>query len=508
MTSYYEQETIISEQEKTIKELKIQNSALVCQMEIMAHNLALLKRAVFGKKSEKSTQMEADQFDLKFGEAEEEQGDLDPEDDDEPEIKTAPKKRGRKKLPDDLPRKKIIYDLADELKICPCGSALTLIGEDKSEQLDYIPATLQVIEHIRLKYACKSCEDTILRAPVPIKPLPKANATAGFLSNVIVSKVEDHLPLNRQSMMLKRHGIDINRGTLCNWVIGCAKSLNSLPEFMRRDMAASNYVCSDETTLNVLDCKKAKSYMWVHMSGDRDRRAVVFDYQPTREGKSATTFLDGFAGAHQCDAYSGYKALHRKDCVYCVACWAHARRKFFEITKVVKTPGLAHKIVKLVQKLYKIEREAIVRQLAPSQIKDLRQLKSTPILAKIKILLDDHKKTTPPKSPLGKAIAYSLNNWDDLNTYLQDGRIRIDNNDCERIIRPFAIGRKNWMFSASTRGAEASATLYSIIATCKANKINPYDYLRYVLIAIKTATTDDEIISLLPYNIDKNLLGR
>lgn len=512
MTSYYELETIISEQEKTIKELKIQNSALISQMEIMVHNMAILQRTVFGKKSEKSDQDDAEQFDLMFDEAEngaDEQGDLYPEDDDEdePETKVAPKKRGRKKLPQDLPRKEVIYDLAESEKICPCGSALTLIGNDKSEQLDYIPATLQVIEHIRLKYACKSCEDTILRAPVPVKPLPKANATAGFLANVIVSKFEDHLPLARQSCMLKRHGIDINRGTLCNWMIGCAKSLNRLDKFLRKDIVAAKYVCSDETPLNVLDCKKSKSYMWVHMSGDRERRAVVFDYQPTRAGKCATNFLGGFAGAHQCDAYSGYKALHRNEGVFCVACWAHARRKFFDITKVVKTPGLAHEIVKLVKRLYKIEREALDRQLEPEQIKDLRAVKSAPILAKIKMLLDEFQGQTPPKSPLGKAIAYSLNNWTDLNAYLLDGRIRIDNNDCERAIRPFAIGRKNWLFSASTSGAEASATLYSIIATCKANKINPYEYLRYVLIAIKTAVTDEEIIALLPYNIDTSLLG-
>jgi len=502
-----------SELEIEVFDLKKRNSSLVSQLEIMQHNLGIFQRAMFGKKSEKSYEEPALQFNL-FDEAEEgadSQSELDlSSDDDDAETTTSSKpknKPGRRPLPANLPRKKIIHDLHEDQKLCPCGCALTLIGEEKSEQLDFIPATLQVIETIRLKYACKDCEDTVLRAPVPITALPRSNATAGLLAHIIVSKFEDHLPLNRQSMMLDRQGIEIGRSTLCNWMISCGNLLQPLVGLLQKDIIAAKYACSDETTVNVLDNAVIKSYMWVHMSGDRKNRAIVFDYQPSRASKCATTFLEGFNGAHQCDAYSGYNELHNKTGVFCVACWAHARRKFFEITKIVKTPGLAHQMVSLIKKLYKVEREALDKLLEPVTIKILRMEKSLPILAEIKKLLDSYKDKVPPKSPLGKAIAYSLNNWTDLNVYVTDGSLRIDNNDCERAIRPFAVGRKNWMFSASTRGANASATLYSIIATCKANKINPYNYLRYVLTAIKSITTEVELASLLPYNIDKSLIS-
>jgi len=510
-SSYSELEIENLEQKLTIDSLQKQNSALVSSMEIMAHNLAILQRAVFGKKSEKSCEDPAEQINL-FDEAEagaDTQPGLDLGDEDEAETDTSskPKKKpGRRPLPANLPRKQVIIDLTDAAKICPCGCTLSLIGEDKSEQLDFVPATLQVIETIRLKYACKGCEDTILRAPVPVTPLPKSNATANFLAHVIVSKFEDHLPLHRQSMMLDRQGVEVGRGTLCNWVIGCGQLLQPLVGLMQKNIVSATYVCSDETTVNVLDDAASKSYMWVHMGGDRARRAVVFDYQPGRDGKCATTFLNGFAGAHQCDAYSGYNELHSQKGIFCVACWAHARRKFFDITKIVKTPGLAHQMVSLIKKLYKVEREALDLELEPIEIKALRQKKAAPVLTEIKKLLDAYKDKVPPKSPLGQAIGYSLNNWVDLNVYLTDGRLRIDNNDCERVMKPFAVGRKNWLFSKSVSGAKASATLYSIIATCKANKINPYNYLRYVLISIKSATTEAELSALLPYNIEKSLI--
>jgi transposase len=511
-TENYELKKQISAFNLQVEFLQKQNSVLVSQLEIMQHNLGILQRAIFGKKSEKSSEENIEQLKLLFDEAEagaEPQSELDlGEEDNETEPFTKPRnKPGRKPLPANLPRKQIIHDLPEAQKICPCGCTLTLIGEDKSEQLDYIPATLQVIENIRLKYACKACEDTVKRAAVPVKPLPKANATAGLLAQIIVSKFADHLPLYRQSMIWERLGVDIGRGTLCNWVLGCGRLLQPLVEAMQKDIVAATYVCSDETTVNVLDDAASKSYMWVHMSGDRARRAVVFDYHGDRTGECATTFLNGFSGAHQCDAYSGYNELHQKTGVFHVACWAHARRKFFDITKIVKTQGLAHQMVALIKKLYKIEREALDKDMEPLQIKTLRMEKSVPILADIKILLDDYKDKVPPKSPLGLAINYTLNQWDGLNTYLQDGRLRIDNNDCERAIRPFAIGRKNWLFSATTNGAQASATLFSLIATCKANGINAYGYLRYVLTAIKTASTEAELHVLLPYNIDKTLVS-
>jgi transposase len=493
-------------------DLKTQNSALISEIEILRHNLGILQRAMFGTKSEKSDPLTMEQLSLLFDEAEagcdpQAEMDLDDGEDDiiAPETK---KKTGRKPLPANLPRKKIIYDLPESEKRCPCGCMLTKIGEETSEQLDYIPATLQVIQNIRYKYACKSCEDTVRRAPVPVTALPRSNATAGLLSQIIVSKFEDHLPLDRQSKIWARLDIAISTTTLCNWTNACGTLLAPLVTLLQQDIVAADYVCSDETTVNVLDSTTSTQYMWVHMSGDRAKRAVVFEYQPSRAGKHATSFLKGFQGAHQCDAYAGYHALHLEKGIFCVACWAHARRKFVDITKLVKTPGLAHQMVMLIRKLYKVESEADDQGLDPDARRILRQTKSVPILASIKKLLDDYKGKVLPKSPLGQAITYAINQWDDLNSYVTDGRLRIDNNDCERAIRPFAIGRKNWMFSKTTHGATASATLYSLIATCKANGINPFRYLRYVLLAIKTATTKSELRALLPYNISKALISQ
>lgn len=491
-------------------DLKTHISALVSENEILKHNLAILRRALFGTKSEKIEPITMEQLGLLFDEAEagaDSQIALDLQDDDEQTATQKTKKKtGRKPLPANLPRKQVIHDLPESEKLCPCGCMLTKIGEETSEQLDYIPATLQVIQNIRYKYACKSCEDTVRRAPVPATPLPRSNATAGLLAEIITSKFEDHLPLDRQSKIWARLGIDISTTTLCNWVMGCGTVLAPLVTLMQQDIVASDYVCSDETTVNVLDSTTSTQYMWVHMSGHRTKRAIVFDYQHSRKGEHASNFLTGFEGAHQSDAYSGYHALHQQEGIATVACWAHARRKFFEITKIVKTPGLAHHIVMLIKKLYKVESEADDKGYSHEARKTLRQTKSLPILASIKKLLDDYKGKVPPKSPLGQAMGYSINQWDNLNTYLSGGHLRIDNNDCERAIRPFAVGRKNWLFSKTTRGATRSAILYSLISTCKANHVHPIRYLRYVLMAIKTATTDTEIRALLPYNICKNLL--
>jgi transposase len=471
----------------------------------------VLRCALFGRSSEKLSTAERLQLSLSFNEAEafatadqEELAIAKPEEG--TEVKSHKRKKGRKPLPKDLPRQEIIYDLDEEQKLCPCGCNLSKIGEERSEQLDYIPAKMQVLVHVRYKYACKTCEDTVRLASVPAKPLPKANASAGLLAHILVSKYADHLPLYRQSQIFARHGIDIADNTLCNWVIGCGKIMTPLVQLLQADIVASDYVCSDETPLRVLASQKSNSYMWVHLSGERHKRAIVYDYHDSREGDCAKNFLVGFKGYHQCDAYAGYQELHTTAEICWIACFAHARRKFIEITKVVKTPGIAHQVVGLIGKLYKVEREAMDRRLYPEDIKKLRDAKSRPILRELKELLDTVASKTPPQSALGKAIAYSLNHWAGLTAYLLDGRLRIDNNDTERIIKPFALGRKNWLFCKTTRGADASSKIYSLIETCKANKVEPYAYLRYVLDNIRCDMMPEELRIMLPYNIDKNFL--
>jgi transposase len=240
------------------------------------------------------------------------------------------------------------------------------------------------------------------------------------------------------------------------------------------------------------------------MSGLRERRSVVFEYQPSRSGAHADEFLADFAGYHQCDAFSGYLNLHKKEEVTGVGCAAHGRRKFMEIVKLVKTAGCAHQALSLYNALYAIEKKI---QWQPHEVIKAERLKqSTPILEELYTLLTYHKDLTPPQGILSKAINYTLNQWDNLTRYLENGMLRIDNNDIEQIIRPFAIGRGNWMFCNTESGANASSIIYSIIATCKANKINCYNYLKYVLENIHLAVTEEDLRKLLPYNIDPDIL--
>ncbi len=300
---------------------------------------------------------------------------------------------------------------------------------------------------------------------MPNKPIPKANATAGLLAQIMVSKYVDHLPLYRQEQILKRNGIDLPRSTLCNWVNSCGKLISPIIEFLKKDILTNDYIASDETKVNVLDNNGSSSYMWVHLSGEREKRGIVYDYQENRKGENAEIFLKEFKGYHQTDAYSGYAGLHDKKEITWVACWAHARRKYIEITKTIKTPGIAHKMVKYIGQLYKIEREALDKKLDPGETKKLREKNAVPILEVIKKLLDEVKDAIPPQT----------------------------------------VGRKNWMFCATTKGAKASANIYSIIETCKVNKINPYDYLKYLLNHIHDYSDPKELVNLLPYNIDKKI---
>jgi len=424
---------------------------------------------------------------------------------------STPKKpcKGRRPLPDHLSREEKTYDLAEEEKQCPCGSELTLIGEEVSEQLDYIPAQLKVIRHVKCKYACKSCEETIKLAKAPLRPIQKSIATAGLLSHVLVSKFCNHLPLYRQSQMWEREGIAINRTTLSGWVMQCGDLLQNMIDVMRDTLLKSDYVCSDETPLNVLEIEKGQPYMWLHMSGERHKRVLIYDYHPGRKGEYASNFLAGFKGFHQSDAYGGYNGLHRREDVTAVGCMAHARRKFHDITKLISKDGAAKEILRLINQLYGIEREIQNRKLKPDIIKTYRQKHALPVLVKLKERLDYYKDKAIVGSQLSGAINYACNQWDGLTSYLQDGRLRIDNNDTERAIKPFVIGRKNWLFNNTELGARASANIFSVIETCKANKVEPGAYLRYLLDQLpQYRHKKDQLAELLPFNLDKKLLKK
>lgn len=425
---------------------------------------------------------------------------------------TRKKSPGRKPLPASLPREQRVHDLKDDEKICACGNELTHIKDEKSEQLEIIPAKVFVIEHIRKKYACRHCEETIVTAKLPAQPIPRSIASAGLLSHVLVSKYQDHLPLHRQEQMLRRIGVDIPRATLSLWVIRSADLLKPMLAIIKKGIVQYDISYGDETTTQVLKEPnrgvQSKKYMWVFAGGPPDKFAFYYHYHHSRSHDVPLKFFDGYKGYIHCDGYSGYDALSEKSSkIILSGCMYHARRKFAEIIKVTKaTNGVAYDVLKFIARLAKIEDE--IKSLSVADKFTIRLEKAEPILKELHDYLMAVYPRVVPKSPLGTAVSYTLNQWPKLLTYLKDGRLENNNNRTERAIKPFAIGRKGWLFSDSVAGAEAGAAIFSLIETCKYHDIEAYDWLRYVLQKMPTCQSDDEIEALLPFNIDRTLIAR
>lgn len=416
-------------------------------------------------------------------------------------------KAKRKPLPKNLPRDYREYDLTDEEKICDCGTLKTRIGKDDVEQLDIIPAIMYVIVHRKYKYACKACEGNIAQAKAPRQPIPKSKAAPGLLAHVLVSKFCDHLPLYRQKEVLKRTGIDFSRSTLSQWVLKCGDLFKPLINLMQDDILSHDVSYADETTLQVLKepgrSSQQKSYMWLFGGGAPERFAWVYQYHPSRNSQVADTFFYDYQGYVHVDGYSGYNCLEYRG-ITLVGCMAHARRKFFEVSQAAKKKkGLAHHALTVFKKLYAIEAQAKENAFSPEKIKQDRQNIAKPILESFMAWCHEKSTKVPPKSPIGKAIAYTINHRRRLSVYLNDGRLDIDNNRTERAIKPFVIGRKNWLFNNSHKGAMAAANIYSLIETCKVHQLDPYAYLRFLLQRIPLAETLDDLENLLPYRCDK-----
>jgi transposase len=435
------------------------------------------------------------------------------------------KKRGRKPLPDDLPRVEIIHDLAEEQKICQCGATLSRIGADTCEKLDYIPAKVQVQRHIRYKYACKACEGveddgpTVKIAPAPVQLIEKSIATEGLLAHIIVSKFADALPLYRQQKIFARLGIELSRATMANWLIQAAQRCNPLIELLEHEIRGGPLIQMDETPLQVLKepgrANTSKSYMWVFCGGKTDRSTVLYRYHPTRSGKVALAFLEAYHGYIQSDDYDGYDFLGKKKSIIHMACWAHARRKFTEVIKARKKIRGKHKNVKTladealdyIGKLYKIEKQARMHEMTAEQIYVLRQQEAKPILKKFEKWLEKIQPLTPPQGLLGIAINYALRNWNKLMVYIEDGRLKPDNNTAENAIRPFVLGRKNWLFAGAPSGADASAAFFSLLETAKANGLEPYSYLRCLFEQLPLVKEQTGYRDLLPQYIDPDLVN-
>jgi transposase len=412
-------------------------------------------------------------------------------------------KRGRKPLPSTLPRIDIVHTLNDAQRVCDHdGAVLHEIGEVISEQLDIIPAKIQVLRHIRKKYAC-ACGQCVKTAPLPGQPIPKSLASPGLLAHIVVSKYQDALPLYRQEHILQRIGVDLPRATLANWMIQAGALIQPVINLLRDRLLAYDILQMDETTVQVLKepgkTTQSTSYLWVQRGGPPDKPVLLFDYDPARSQGVPLRLLEGFAGTLQTDGYDGYNAVVQTGQLTHAGCFAHARRKFTEAIKAQgkhKTHGKAQHGLALIQKLYKIEKS--VRGATAGERFAQRQQQATPVLNTLHTWLITSLPQVPPKSALGKALHYLHSQWDKLIRYLEDGRLEIDNNLAENAIRPFVVGRKNWLFSQSVAGIKASANLYSLIETAKANGLEPYAYLRHLFAVLPKATTVDDIEKLLP----------
>jgi transposase len=486
----------------------------------LEEQLRLFKQELFGRSSEKRHEPHPDQMPLFDGDEDYDADEIQAIDETIVIDAHARKKRGRKALPKDLPRIDVIHDISEEEKQCGCGQIKSCIGEEVSEKLDYIPARLQVERHIRLKYACENCEGveddgpTVMIAPLPVQLIPKSNSTAGLLAHITVSKFADAVPLYRQQKIFGRLGIDLSRAVMAKWMVQAASSCAGLIDLLKAEIRGGPLIGIDESPLQVLNeagrLNTSKSYMWVYRGGQLDRPTLLYQYYRTRSGKVALEFLDDYHGYIQSDDFSGYDHLDQNPNIVHLGCWAHSRRKFIKVVKVRKKhrskranpKSLADEALDYIGNLYQIEKEAQQRELDAIEIYQLRQQKAKPLLDKFKVWLETNQALTPPKGLLGQAISYTLGNWEKLIIYLEDGRLRPDNNLVENAIRPFVVGRKNWLFAGSPDGARASATFFTLIETAKANGLEPYAYLRYIFEKLPMAQTQEDLKDLLPQNIN------
>jgi transposase len=413
-------------------------------------------------------------------------------------------KHGRGALPAHLPRVEIPHDLSDEQKPCPCCREMRLcIGSEVSEQLEFVSASFQVLKHVRYKYACKACDQNGEGANIEIAapaagPIEKGLPGPGLVAHVVVSKLGDHLPLYRLEKIFARQDVDIARSTMCAWMLSAGELIKPLVELMALRVKQSRVIHTDDTRVPVLPAVPARGCrsgrIWPYI-GDGDNPYIIYEYTPDRTRAGPQRFLEDYAGYLQADAYGGYDGIFTCGKVIEVACWAHARRKFFEARE---TDGRrSAQMLEMVRRLYVVEDQAKeqIAKLMASQpqttadqryelIRSLRQEKSLPILAQIKTWLDVEKELVLPRSPMGGAITYVLNQWEALNRYQEQGYLNIDNNAAERAVKRVAIGRKNWLFAGHDESGASHARLWSLIASAERHGVDPQRYLTSVLAKI------------------------
>jgi len=412
-------------------------------------------------------------------------------------IRKRPNHKGRAKLPAHLP--------VEEIEIHPEGdlSEMVCIGKEITEELECEPAKFYIKRYIRYKYAAKN-GDGVSIAQLPERVIDKGIAGPSLLAMILVGKFQDHLPLYRQKQIFARENIQIPSSTIEGWTRQALEKLEPLYEQLLFDTKSQGYLQVDETVIKVLDSDKKgaahQGYFWVYHS-PLDK-TVLFDYNPSRGGHVPESILDNFKGYLQTDGYAAYEKFGKKKDITHLACWAHARREFEKALDNDK--ARAEKVLLMIQDLYKVERKAKEEKLSPDQVRELRLKESLPVINELGKWIFQEIKNVLPKSQIGKAMAYAYARWDMLSEYLRDGNLQIDNNLIENAIRPVALGRKNWLFAGSHEAAQRSAMIYSFFAICKKHEVNPFQWLKYVLLNIATINHKN-IKDLYPQNY-KNII--
>jgi len=507
---------IIIDLYKHVKEQEKQAQKYELVIESLKEQINILKAELFGNSSENLKEEKPDKIQV-FNETEQDA----PEEKEELTEVAAHSRRkgGRKPLPENLPRIDIIHELDKKDRIHGCGREMKEIGEEVTEKLRIIPQKVMVEVHHRKKYACEcegveteGIEGAVRIAPLEPSMIPQSIATSSLLADILTGKFCDALPFYRQEKIFTRIGLELPRQTMCHWAIKVYERAKPMLKIMEENIRAGPVIGMDETPVQVLNEKDrkntTKSYMWVARGGRTGKPVLLYRYNPTRSAEFLVDNLKGYNGYLQCDGYPAYdkQGILKDRDIKLVGCWAHVRRKFFKVTKATKNSSIANKALKRIKLLYKIEEKARLESISPDKIKALRQRESKKIVEDFKDWIDTLVNVIPPKSTLGKAIAYTRNEWPKLIVFLEDGRIPIDNNLVENAIRPFVVGRKNWLFSGSPRGADASAGLYSIIETAKANGLEPFWYLLHLFNNLPKAKTPSDYEALIPFNVDKSKL--
>jgi transposase len=427
-------------------------------------------------------------------------------------------KPGRKPLPPELPREVKEYDLPEQEKKCPCcGNERPYIGEEVSEELDVIPAKIRVIVHEKKKYGPCKCEGfkkeerpEVIQAKGPKRLIHGSIAAPGCMAYVVTGKFVDSLPLYRQEKIFLRIGVHIPRATMCNWIIELSARCSDLIELMWEEIRSGPFIQMDETTVQVLKepdrPAQSKSYMWVTIGYPDQKKLIIYHYHKSRSADIPLKLLEGYKGDLQTDGYAGYNKVGSLPGIMHVGCMAHARRYFFDALKLSKNKGSAQVALKYIREIYKIEDILRNKNLPHDEFVERRKEMVVPVLKDFRRWLLEKKEQVLPGSKLGHGISYTLSEWPKLIRYLKRWYLTPDNNSCEQAVRPFVVGRKNWLFSDTMRGAYASATMYSLAESAKANGLEPYAYFRYLFTKLPDAQTRDEVHKLLPHLIEPAVL--